>query len=211
MEPHPARAVEVFAKRNCEGLREVHRALAIAVPEAFSIFERRHPDGRVQGGVFAAAVRDVVLVEFEANNMRLHTLLAIEGAFRSVRLVDPSNLTCRVHVHPRDWMSKRYIPITQHEVETLWGADMALAPFELAVLWIPSVRTKALRDARLAAVANIEERTKTLVYAASPLPPIGPESPTWEPKVTDTYTPVVDDLSDFFADLDEFSTRAETA
>ena len=211
MEPHPARAVELFAKRNGEGLREVHRALAIAVPEAFSIFERRHPDGRIQGAVFAAAVRDVVLVEFEANKMRLHTLRAIEGAFRSVRLVDPSNWTCRVHLHPRDWMSKRYVPVTEPEVQTLWGADVTLAPFELAVLWIPSVRTKALRDARLAAVANIEERTRTLVYAASPLPPIGSESRAWEPKVTDTYTPVVDDLSDFFADLDEFSTRPDEA
>lgn len=204
MELHPARAVELFARRNCDGLRAVHRSLAIAVPEAFSQFERRHPDGRVQGGVFAAAVRDVVLVEFETREMRLGTLRAIEGSFRSVRLIDPSNWPCRVHLHPRDWQSKKYLPVTQPEIDTFWGADPAMAPFELAVLWIPSVRSKSLRDARLAAVANLDERTKTLVYAATMLPPLTDEQ-GWEPRITETYAPVVDDLSDFFADLEQFN------
>lgn len=192
---HPTEAVEQFAVRNRDELSQIHRHLADVVPTAFGLLESLHPDGRVHGAVLSAVVRDAFLVQLGQNGMRVGQLVGTEGQFRSIRFTDREYWRCRVHMHPRCLQTGKYLATTMLP-ETLLGPDVSNVGFDLAVLWKPSAKTKALRSAKLAAVAELEDRNATAIYASTPLPPIGMDS-YWSPEVSEQSFDPGDDFDDF--------------
>jgi hypothetical protein len=194
MNLQPAQAVEAFATRNSEALSLLHRDFADAVPEAFAMLEPLHPEGLIHGGVLSAVVRDAFLAKLANRGMRAQTLIGTEGQFRSVRFSDGENWPLRVHMHPKSLKTGRYLGTTSTPAG-LWEDAFVESMFELAVLWRPSRRTKALRSINLAAVANLDERSQTLIYASAPLPPVRMDS-YWEPQVSEELFEPADDFDD---------------
>jgi hypothetical protein len=197
----PEILVSAFALRNSTALSLIHGQFADLVPQVFGELENRHPDGRIHGGVFSANVRDAFLVALENDGLRVDQLLATERQFRSVRFRDQEGWTCRVHMHPRDLRSGSYLPTTPPP-EPLFGAPVLDESCELAILWRPSTKQKALRSISLAAVAGLAERSRTVIYASTPLPPIS-MGQYWQPTTTN-HSQSIDDFDDYFADGEDF-------
>lgn len=198
----PTESVTTFSMRNGEALARIHGWFADVVPQVFAEMEPRHPDGRIHGGVFSANVRDAFLYEVESGGMTVAGLEAIERPFRSVRFIDREGWGCRVHMHPRSLKTGRYLPTTAAQA-TLFGDGFEEMPYELAVFWRPSRRTKALQSISLAAVANIEDRHRTVIYASAPLPPVSMDQ-YWTPTVSDLHIEPMDDFDDYFTEDEGF-------
>lgn len=197
MDLQPAEALEQFAVRNRPALSLVHRDLLDVVPAVFAMLEPAHPDGRIHGGVFAALVRDLHLVSLQKSSMRAATLVAEERPFRSVRFKDGEDWRCRVHMHPKAPRTGRFLDTTPAP-EPLFGERLPPDGYDLAVLWRPSVKSKGLRSALLAAVSDLDDRNLTTIFASAPLPPVESET-YWRPDVSEDVHEPVDDFDDFLS------------
>lgn len=198
----PVDLVSQFSARNGQALGRIHEWFADVVPQIFAEMETRHPDGRIDGGVFSANVRDAFLLEVESAAYNVDGLVATPRPFRSVRFTDGRGWNCRVHMHPKSLKSGRYLS-TSPLPDTLFGEAVDAMHCELAILWRPSRRSKALKSICLAAVANLDERNRTTIFASAPLPPVGMSS-YWTPQVTEQYDEPMDDFDDHFDEGESF-------
>jgi hypothetical protein len=77
--------------------------------------------------------------------------------------------TVRIRRYPLNPTFAKPVGVIPAATEHLFGNSLADLVYELAILWVPDPRTKSLKVAYLAAVADIDEKPK--IYARAELPP----------------------------------------
>jgi hypothetical protein len=104
----------------------------------------------------------------------------------------------------------RLLPVSEPEIDTLFGT-LSKLDYELAVLWAVDFKAKSLDKAVLAAVVNMDDPKKTVIYAEEALPaPLAvtlasaPTPPQDESTITDTNdTKVPTGFGDLFGEEEE--------
>lgn len=169
--------------------------LELVVPKAFAFYEDDYPDiTKVPGDGLCATVRTLLRPRGEGVSPEGSTLRFVpRGASR--QLIDAEGATVRIRRHPWDFRRGRRVGVVPAPVETLFGTDWSLAPYELAILWTPDFKAKALGSAVLAAVADLDQPSPA-IFARAALPTSNVLNDVWLGRSSDVDD--VDDFDDYF-------------
>lgn len=166
----PLATLTSIKDKHRDALALVHAGLDESVQETFARWEDRIPNPQdVHGAVLAADVRQTLKL-LCAERLKQQSLGVAQGPNMSVVLFDNLGLQLRVRRHPKSLKTGQLLAPTSAPTATLFGEDDASLLWQPYVLWTPDLRTKALRGAWLAAVADIDEEGKAVIYERVPLP-----------------------------------------
>lgn len=166
----PLATLRSIEEEHRDALALVHGALDESVQETFAHWEDRIPNPQdVHGAVLAADVRQILKL-LCAERLKRQSLSVAQGPNMSVVLFDRIGLALRVRRHPKNLKTGQLLAPTPAPTATLFGDDYSSLVWQPYVLWTPDLRTKALRGAWLAAVADIDEEGKAVVYDRVALP-----------------------------------------
>jgi hypothetical protein len=166
--------------RHTAAFAVVHGCLDLAIQTSCAKWVDTYPNlQEVQGGVMAATVRQCLIAHLRCEEFQESTLGANRGPNCSVVLSDVLGEKTVVRKHPRILQTGYLVQVTEIPAYTLFGLDYSLCPWSPYVLWEADLRTQVLRHGWLAAVANIDEPSRTEIYCELDLPPaIMPAVPT---------------------------------
>jgi hypothetical protein len=202
---HPREAVERFLLAHRDALALVWGNLDKAVPKTLAMYEDEFPDAsKLPGDALCSGVRALLWKYCDSDEFAAASL-SVVPRHSSKQLSDGLGTTVRVRRHPYSYKTGSRLGVSPPPIDTLFRADLSIdplfgidlsaAPYELAAFWIPNYRTKSLGSASLAAVAYLDDPSKTAIYHLEPLPQRdaltlgGPQSP-----------PPPDDFDDFWSD-----------
>lgn len=159
MDLHPRRRVEAFLDEHYRTLGAFRGFLEEAVPKAYAKWEEEFPDAnKLPGDSLCNAVRTKLrhIVESAPHeDMDPFTLDWVPCGSTSRQLLAPDGTSVRIRRHPWNHRKGRRTLVVPPPIDTLFGTDYSLVGYELAVLWIPDQKSKSLRSAVLAAVADL--------------------------------------------------------
>jgi hypothetical protein len=180
MDLHPRDVLAVLLDRHEDAFAVAHGCVDLAIQTACAKWVDTYPDLRqVHGGVMAATVRQCLIAHLRCEEFRESTLTASAGPNCSVVLSDVFGDKTVVRKHPRIFRTGCLVPVTEIPAYTLFGLDYSMCPWRPYVLWEADLRTQVLQQVWLAAVANIDEPSRTEIYCELHLPPaIMPAVPT---------------------------------
>lgn len=172
MDLHPRSVLTVLLARHTTAFAVVHGCLDLAIQTSCAKWVDTYPDLRqVHGGVMAATVRQCMVAHLRCEEFRASSLEANSGPNCSVVLSDAFGDPTVVRKHPRILRTANLVPVTEIPVYTLFGLDYSVCSWRPYVLWEADLKTQVLRHAWLAAVANIDEPSRTEIYCELDLPP----------------------------------------
>lgn len=152
---------------------------------------------KLPGDALCSAVRALLWCHGEGMRPGDSTLrFAPRGTSR--HLVDSEGTSVRIRRHPWNFRLGCRQGVVPPPIYTLWGIDWSMAPYELAILWTPDYKAKALGTASLAAVGDLDGSSPS-IYGRVDLPQ---EEVRAVPSTRDIpqTSDVTDDFDDFLPD-----------
>jgi hypothetical protein len=172
MDLHPHDVLAALLDRHAAAFAIVHGCADLAIQASCAKWVDTYPDVRqVHGGVMAATVRQCLLSHLRCQEFQHSTLEAHAGLNCSVVLSDVLGDKTVVRKHPRSYRTGHLVPVTDIPANTLFGLDYSMCPWRPYVLWDADISMQVLRGAWLAAVANINDPSRTEIYCEIDLPP----------------------------------------
>jgi hypothetical protein len=172
MQLHPQDALQSLLVRHETALAVVHGCVDLAIQASCAKWVDTYSDlTQVHGNVLAATVRQCLMAHLRCQEFQDSTLAATAGPNCSVVLSDVLGDRTLVRKHPRILQTAELVSVTEIPEYTLFGTDYSMWPWQPYVLWEADLRMQVLRHAWLAAVANIDEPSRTEIYCELDLPP----------------------------------------
>lgn len=173
MDLHPEAAVAQTLAAHAESFGQVRRDLDQCLQEIAVRMEDLYPDlHHIPDSFLAAFLRLLFGVRSSLRGEPLSTLRVVESPHGNdcVHLYDAGGTKFRIRKRPSSLRRPEKTITTSPAPETLWGPDYSALDYELAVLWTPDHRAKALGRADLAAVSQLDTWQKAIIWHDLPLP-----------------------------------------
>ena len=169
---HPRDELVAILARHPVGLGLVHGGLDVSIQEVAARWVSSHPDlTELHGGVWAGDVRALLLKFLECQEFENSSLNAAIGPNCQVLLYDNEGVQqAIVRKHPRNYETGELLPVSEFPDNTLWGPDYSSAGWEPYIFWEANLKTQVLGNAWIAAAANMDSPSKTVIYAKRELP-----------------------------------------
>lgn len=197
---HPPQVtVARIVARHSAALGLIQGYLDLCVQDAYSRWSDKYAPRDLHGTVLATSVRNLLLTLATNPLMGGSSLSMTKGPNCSARLFDDLGNRIRIRKRPASMKTHIALPATEAPIHTLFGEDLSAAPFEIAILWEPDLKTQTLRAAVLAAVADLDMPHKTAIYAEQELPIV--LAPSVQPP-TLSDEDLLDDFNEYTEDED---------
>jgi hypothetical protein len=170
---HPYDAVEETLRAHHDALAIVGRDLDLALQSVAARFDDVYPDlWRMPGSALAANLRMVFGATTELRVPGASTLRLVEtnSGNDAIHLYDPGKRRIRIRKYPLSPKDPTRALQATPPPDTLFGPDLFHLAYEIAVLWVPDYKAKAIRRSVLAAVEHLDEWEKTSIYHEVDLP-----------------------------------------
>lgn len=168
-ECHPQAVVSAMIQAHTQAFAQLNGFLDLAVQDAYARLEDRHEPGPYPGAVLCPLVRDALLAVAKRKLLAAEGLTLTEGSNKSARLSDLQGNQMRIRKHPLAFKESSLLEVMP-PLANLFGFKHATRAYDLFVLWVPDERSLSLASASLAAVANMDDGPKAVIYAAVRLP-----------------------------------------
>ncbi len=167
-----------------DALTLVRRDLDRALQDTAARFDDRWPElDRMPGSLLAAVVRSLFADSSALRVPGTATLRCVEtpAGNDAVHLFDDHGVRFRIRKRPFSvTLPGHPLRAAMVEMETLFGPEASMAGYEMAVLWEPDYKAKALGRTVLAVVEGIDDVRKTVIHWEAPLPVLPPSGPARE-------------------------------